>query len=196
MDEKEQIRWVNREWTRVLGWSLEEMQQPERFLAFSPYAIVEGEEERGDASLRRPALGWRDFKLTVKDGRVLDLSWATVRLSDRSVLRIGDSTTLEIRQAAIVPAGKRILLDLKSGKWETWDPFKESPRGHNIYDVIADSQNNAYFTDIGREHIGRIDAKTGKVTMFETPTKSSGPRRGWKSRQSIRADLVCCFGVG
>jgi virginiamycin B lyase len=69
-------------------------------------------------------------------------------------------------------------IDLKSGKWETWDPFKESPRGHNIYDVIADSQNNAYFTDIGREHIGRIDAKTGKVTMYETPTKSSGPRRG------------------
>ena len=69
-------------------------------------------------------------------------------------------------------------IDLKSGKWETWDPFKESPRGHNIYEVIADSQNNAYFTDIGREHIGRIDAKTGKVTMYATPTKSSGPRRG------------------
>lgn len=74
-------------------------------------------------------------------------------------------------------------VDLKSGKWETWDPFKESPRGHNIYDVIADSQNNAYFTDIGREHIGRIDAKTGKVTMFETPTKSSGPRRGMMDAQ-------------
>ena len=69
-------------------------------------------------------------------------------------------------------------IDLESGKWETWDPFKESPRGHNIYDVIADSQNNAYFTDIGKEHIGRIDAKTGKLTMYETLTKGSGPRRG------------------
>jgi len=74
-------------------------------------------------------------------------------------------------------------IDLKSGKWETWDPFKESPRGHNIYDVIADSQNNAYFTDIGREHIGRIDANTGKITMFETPTKNSGPRRGMMDAQ-------------
>src|SRR6058998_2017077 len=69
-------------------------------------------------------------------------------------------------------------VDLKSDKWETWDPFKDSPRGHNIYDVIADSQNNAYFTDIGKEHIGRIDAKIGKLTMYETPTKGSGPRRG------------------
>jgi virginiamycin B lyase len=74
-------------------------------------------------------------------------------------------------------------VDLKSGKWETWDPFKESPRGHNIYDVIADSQNNAYFTDIGKEHIGRIDAKTGKLTMYETPTKGSGPRRGMMDAQ-------------
>ena len=74
-------------------------------------------------------------------------------------------------------------VDLKSGKWETWEPFKESPTGHNIYDVIADSQNNAWFTDIGKEHIGRIDAKTGKITMYETPTKSSGPRRGMMDAQ-------------
>jgi virginiamycin B lyase len=74
-------------------------------------------------------------------------------------------------------------VDLKTGKWETWEPFKESPRGHNIYDVIADSQNNAYFTDIGKEHIGRIDAKTGKVSFYETPTKNSGPRRGMMDAQ-------------
>ena len=69
-------------------------------------------------------------------------------------------------------------VDLKSGQWETWEPFKEAPVGHNIYDVISDSKNNAWFTDIGRETIGRIDAKTMQVTLFETPTKASGPRRG------------------
>jgi virginiamycin B lyase len=68
-------------------------------------------------------------------------------------------------------------VDLKTGKWETWEPFKQSPVGHNIYDVVGDSQNNVYFTDIGKEHIGRIDAKTGKLTLHETPTKGSGPRR-------------------
>jgi virginiamycin B lyase len=74
-------------------------------------------------------------------------------------------------------------VDVQSGKWETWEPFKEAPRGHNIYDVIADSQNNAYFTDIGREHIGRIDAKSGKITLYEAPTKGSGPRRGMMDAQ-------------
>ena len=69
-------------------------------------------------------------------------------------------------------------MDLATGKWETWEPYKESPVGHNIYDVVSDSQNNAWFTDIGKEHVGRIDAKTGEVRLYETPTKSSGPRRG------------------
>ena len=69
-------------------------------------------------------------------------------------------------------------MDLATGAWETWEPYKESPVGHNIYDVISDSQNNGWFTNIGREHIGRIDAKTGEIKIFETPTRSSGPRRG------------------
>ncbi len=69
-------------------------------------------------------------------------------------------------------------IDLKTNAWETWEPFKAAPVGHNIYDVISDSQNNAWFTDIGRETIGRIDAKTKEVKLFSTPTKSSGPRRG------------------
>ncbi len=74
-------------------------------------------------------------------------------------------------------------IDLKTGKWETFEPFKKSPQGHNIYDVISDSQNNAYFTDIGFEHIGRVDAKSGEITMFTIPTKDSGPRRGMMDAQ-------------
>lgn len=68
--------------------------------------------------------------------------------------------------------------DLKTGKAETWAPFKDSKQPHNIYDVISDSQNNAFFTDFRQHHIGRIDAKSGQVTLYETPTKGSSPRRG------------------
>jgi virginiamycin B lyase len=71
-------------------------------------------------------------------------------------------------------------LDLASGKIETWEPFKGSPKGqsHNIYDVIPDSKNNAYFTDFRQGQIGRIDAVTGEVSLFQTPTPRSAPRRG------------------
>jgi streptogramin lyase len=68
--------------------------------------------------------------------------------------------------------------DVRTGKSETWAPFKDSKEPHNIYDVISDSHNNAFFTDFRQQHIGRIDAKTGEVTLYETPTKGSSPRRG------------------
>ena len=73
-------------------------------------------------------------------------------------------------------------LDVATGKIETWEPFKSAPKGepHNIYDVIPDSKNNAWFTDFRWRHIGRIDAKSGEVKMFEIPAtaKVVAPRRG------------------
>jgi len=78
-------------------------------------------------------------------------------------------------------------LDIATGKIETWEPFKSAPKGepHNIYDVIPDSKNNVYFTDFRWRHIGRIDAKTGEVKVFEMPsaTPVTAPRRGMMDAQ-------------
>src|SRR5437588_7472522 len=78
-------------------------------------------------------------------------------------------------------------LDLATGKIETWEPFKNAPKGepHNIYDVIPDSQNNAWFTDFRRKHIGRIDAKTREVKLYEIPGEKPvvAPRRGQMDAQ-------------
>jgi streptogramin lyase len=73
-------------------------------------------------------------------------------------------------------------LDVASGKIETWQPFQSAAKGepHNIYDVIPDSKNNAWFTDFRWRHIGRIDAKTGEVKVYEIPASAKvvAPRRG------------------
>jgi virginiamycin B lyase len=74
-------------------------------------------------------------------------------------------------------------LDIVTGKLETWEPFKGVPGPHNIYDVIPDSKNNAFFTDFRQRHIGRIDAKTGEVKLYEIPTPNSAPRRGTMDTQ-------------
>ncbi|MEN3383738.1 MAG: virginiamycin lyase [Hyphomicrobiales bacterium] len=76
-------------------------------------------------------------------------------------------------------------LDLASGKIETFEPFKTAPKGepHNIYDVIPDSRNNAYFTDFRQRHIGRIDAATGEIKLYDIPTPASAPRRGMMDAQ-------------
>ena len=91
-------------------------------------------------------------------------------------------------------------LDIATGKIETWEPFKSAPKGepHNIYDVIPDSQNNAFFTDFRWRHIGRIDAKTGEVKLFEMPSAAAvtAPRRGMMDSQDrlwfgqYRADRI------
>jgi virginiamycin B lyase len=55
--------------------------------------------------------------------------------------------------------------------------YNKTPVGHFTYGVAVDSKSNAYFCDIVGGNIGRVDAKTGKVTLFKTPTLNSGPRR-------------------
>jgi virginiamycin B lyase len=74
-----------------------------------------------------------------------------------------------------------LRLDVKSGKFEVFEPFK-IPRP-NIYDVISDSQNNVYFTVFGRQDIGKIDAKNGKISIYPTPSRASAPRRGMIDQQ-------------
>jgi virginiamycin B lyase len=74
-------------------------------------------------------------------------------------------------------------LDIATGAIETWEPFRKVPGPHNIYDVIPDSKNNAFFTDFRQRHIGRIDARTGEIKLFATPTPDSAPRRGTMDAQ-------------
>jgi streptogramin lyase len=74
-----------------------------------------------------------------------------------------------------------LRLDVGSGKFEVFEPYA-IPRP-NVYDVIPDSQNNGYFLVLGAGDVGKIDAKTGKITIYKTPTPGSGPRRGMMDAQ-------------
>jgi streptogramin lyase len=69
-----------------------------------------------------------------------------------------------------------LRLDIASGKFEVFEPYK-IPRP-NVYDVVPDSGNNGYFLVMGAEEVGRIDAVTGEIAIYKTPTPGSGPRRG------------------
>src|SRR5579872_710867 len=90
-------------------------------------------------------------------------------------------------------------LDVATGKLETFEPFRGAQVPHNIYDVIPDSRNNVYFTDFRQGQIGRIDAKTGQIKLYETPTPHSAPRRGSMDAQDrlwfgeYRADRIGMF---
>jgi streptogramin lyase len=74
-----------------------------------------------------------------------------------------------------------LRLDIASGRFDVFEPYK-IPRP-NVYDVIPDSRNNGYFLVLGSEDVGRIDAKSGEIRIFKTPTARSGPRRGMMDAQ-------------
>lgn len=71
-------------------------------------------------------------------------------------------------------------LDLATGKFENLGSFKDPVTNQTIgsYGIPADSKNNLYLLDFSAGNIGRLDAKTGKLTVYRTPTANSRPRRG------------------
>jgi len=87
----------------------------------------------------------------------------------------GDNDAREVRR-----------LDIRSGDVETFKLFKDVPGGqgaHRCYEITSDSQNNCWCMDLGANYIGRVDAKTGKATLYPTPTPDAGPRRGTMDSQ-------------
>jgi streptogramin lyase len=69
-------------------------------------------------------------------------------------------------------------LDMETGKFETWKPYANMKGPHSVYGIYADSHNNIFFMDFGGESVGKIEAATGRLTLYPTPTKRSRPRRG------------------
>jgi streptogramin lyase len=76
-------------------------------------------------------------------------------------------------------------LDLASMKFDTFAPYKDLARGqdHSVYGIKADSQNSLFFFDFSADLVGKIDAKSGQVSLFKTPTPNSNPRRGYMDQQ-------------
>jgi streptogramin lyase len=72
-------------------------------------------------------------------------------------------------------------LDVATNKWERFHPTdylpEGAPKNAGIYQVISDSQNNLWMAEFTQGHIGKIDAKTTKVTWWPFPTPNARGRR-------------------
>ncbi|MEG4231080.1 PAS domain S-box protein [Microcoleus sp. Pol11C3] len=85
-----EVNWVNRHWEQVLGWSLAEIKNRDILAEFYPqpeyrqYVLDE---------IQAATQNWSDFKTQVRDGRIIDTSWANVHLSDGSCIGIGQDIT-------------------------------------------------------------------------------------------------------
>ena len=88
---------VNQAWERTMGWTFEELHQPNLDILAEVYPDPQ-EHQRVLDFIAAPAGEWADFKARVRDGRVLDVTFTNVRLSDGKTLGFGLDIT-ERKQA-------------------------------------------------------------------------------------------------
>jgi PAS domain S-box-containing protein len=135
-DSTGQIRFVNKEFERIIGWSLEEVRDMDLLTAF--YPDPDYRKEVWEHMLAAMP-GWKDFKVTSRSGKVILSSWANIRLSDSSQIGIGidisRSTKLEhdlLRLAtAISQAAEGIVLFSPEGAIEYVNPAYEHLYGYS-----------------------------------------------------------------
>jgi PAS domain S-box-containing protein len=80
------VQLINREFERRIGWSLDEAEAMDIMEACYPDREYR---EKVWKHMMDATSEWHDFKVTTRDGSILDSSWANVRLSDGSQIGIG-----------------------------------------------------------------------------------------------------------
>ncbi len=77
-------------------------------------------------------------------------------------------------------------LDPVSGQWENLGSFGDpaSGRRFGVYGIPADRDNNVYLLDFQSSNIGRVDAKSGQLTVYRGKLANSRPRRGAVDEQN------------
>jgi len=86
------LQWINREWTRTLGWNQEEILRPHFDVLTQCYPDPDSRRSVIEFMAASEAK-WREFKTRTKDGRMLDTLWARVRLSDGGTIGFGQDVT-------------------------------------------------------------------------------------------------------
>jgi PAS domain S-box-containing protein len=90
---------VNREWERTIGWTLAEIQ--EQNLDIFAEAFPDPQYRQTVKDLMAASTGeWADFKVRVRDGRVIDTTATFVNLSDGASIAIGRDITEQKRTEA------------------------------------------------------------------------------------------------
>jgi len=74
-----------------------------------------------------------------------------------------------------------LRLDIKTGKYEKFPPLKDQNGDEiNGYELPSDQYNNLWALEFGGagQKVGKVDAKTGKLTTWKSPFARARPRRG------------------
>lgn len=133
---------VNKEFERVIGWSLEEFKDRDILSVCFPEP---SKCQETNSYMAGAEPGWRDFEATNRSGDSVSTSWANVRLSDGSYIGIGVDISARkklernlLQLASVIDqAGEGIILFSPSGIIEYVNPAYEELSGCKRHELIG-----------------------------------------------------------
>ncbi|HTR82096.1 MAG TPA: PAS domain S-box protein [Bacteroidota bacterium] len=175
-DKRGKILFVNKEWELKLGWTLKELEEQHRDIFVECYPDP-GYRQSVLNFVRESDGGWEDFKMCVRDGRIIDTTWARFELSDGTSLGIG----IDITQR------KRTEEELLSREQEMKAIFEILPVGISImdreYKVLE--MNSALASIIGMPK-GKIFQGEASSRKFIRGDSSPKPNEEFPSTVAIK----------
>ncbi|HQG31712.1 MAG TPA: PAS domain S-box protein [Deltaproteobacteria bacterium] len=169
-DSLKRVSYINPEFERLIGWSLEEIKSMDLLEACFP----DPEYRRKAWDFMMAAKGiWRDFEIMTRSGVSLPSSWANVRFSDGTQVGIGvDITSRKAMEAdlmrlasAVEHAGEGIALLGREMEIHYFNPAFEKIAGYKLQEVIGKNLMNFpdyLANDRYKEWIDQIGAE-GKI---------------------------------
>jgi PAS domain S-box-containing protein len=153
VDSDGRIRLVNREWQKTLGWSLEEVLNDDLDVLAETYPNPE-DYQKVLAFIGAAEGEWADFKTRIKDGTVIDTSWARVKLSDGTTIGIGQDITERKRAEEALREAEQKYRELfenakdaiyvhdLNGRYTSINPAAEALTGYSRDEILG-----RHFTD-------------------------------------------------
>jgi virginiamycin B lyase len=71
-------------------------------------------------------------------------------------------------------------VDPKSGNHQAWKSPRRGP-----YGIAATPSGDVWYAALAGDHLGKVDKKTGNVTIVEPHRKGVGPRRVWSDSKGV-----------
>ncbi|MFN2531931.1 MAG: PAS domain S-box protein, partial [Pyrinomonadaceae bacterium] len=185
---------VNQEWERTLGWTLNEVVAKNLDILAECYPDFADRSEVIDF-ISNCESGWKEFTTRVRDGRLIDTSWAIVKLSDNTIIGFGKEITQQKRAEKLTNAaallshglsGARTHLDAAviitdvTHKLFGWDSFSfelyeadtDQVRTILEMDTIGGERKNITPFTAQRppsEKVRRVMQKGAELTIRESP---------------------------
>jgi PAS domain S-box-containing protein len=115
LDARGELKLVNREWERTLGWTLAEAKRTkvDLYAAFYPDP---DERQRARQCVADASGEAMDFRTTRRDGRMIDTTWTLVRLSDGTTIGFGQDVTERKRAQEALHTFSRQLLEVQEAE--------------------------------------------------------------------------------